>query len=670
MVATARPFSFLANEGLVKIPYYQRAYVWDVNHWDKLLTNLTDSLNSGTNPYLGTIILQKISDKPFGHLMVVDGQQRLTTLCLLLKALYHCLSPEYQEEIRLHNELFRCLYYKKDAIGGTRQVRIEHSKVDRKYFEEIIGSDNLPNEPTDNKIYRCFRHFIDKFNKKELNQRIELFNFLLRPSTEIMVVITLAESDDEQFIFDTMNTAGAKLSGADTIKNYLFRNRTFEADMLSHEEAEALYKKNWEAVFEIDEATVEFWSTVPKTNNHEKHDNIEILLRSMAIIDDYTFRADSLTKTYKEQIDLMNKQQIISLAESISEYAKLFKESIIYINKDKSDFFSYDDYEMRLFHILSEYGVTSFHPYILFLYRTYKDNDPALEAALHKLETMLVRRYICKGYTSNNYASLCKSLIQNPNDRDNIITHNTPSDNDLEKALEYMDTPKVARLVLFWVELYRRHSYGMYSEYADIDLPYIYTLEHIMPKTWETKWSTVRIVDDKGNPHGASSTYGKKYRNRHIHKIGNMTLLRNNRNDALANLDFATKVNGRNGYKRGQRYVRQIAGLRDHAELGITKIDIVTPFNLGDVIWNEERIRTRTSKITNHVKEMWPYACTKVKNKEDELVESIDLTEFVVADEPEVLTISEVVDKPVKPRRLAQKRRAPKRRFSLRKKFR
>ena len=115
-----------------------------------------------------------------------------------------------------------------------------------------------------------------------------------------------------------------------------------------------------------------------------------------------------------------------------------------------------------------------------------------------------------------------------------------------------------------------------------------------MPQKWEEYWANVPVVGDDGNII-TDSEAAKQYRYRAIYSIGNMTLLKSSLNTALRNYEFKRKIEGE-GRKRG---------IKHYAELGITKLDIVAPFDSGDVIWDETKIRERNNQIVNDVLKIW-----------------------------------------------------------------
>src|SRR4051812_21487499 len=131
MKAEAMSLTFLGNEGLVRIPFFQRGYVWNIENWDDILVDLLDF---DKNHFLGSLILKQLekqSGKP-KEVLVIDGQQRLTTLSVLVRALY----DSFEEETKKNSEfsIKNYLFFKKNQTDKDLFVKIEHSKIDRKYF--------------------------------------------------------------------------------------------------------------------------------------------------------------------------------------------------------------------------------------------------------------------------------------------------------------------------------------------------------------------------------------------------------------------------------------------------------------------------------------------------------------------------------------------------------
>lgn len=597
MKAEAMSLTFLGTEGLVKIPFFQRGYVWDITNWEEILTELLDFEKSH---FLGSLILKqqkRQTGKP-NEVLVIDGQQRLTTLSVLLRAIYNSFDEETQKNCE--SSLRNYLFFKKNQTDKYYFVKIEHSKIDKKYFQKVICNDITEDEyngivienpvtktqSIHNKVLQCFKYFTEKLKEIDEQKRIDLFNRLLDQDNKILVIIDLSEKEDEQAIFDTINSAGVRLSSADIIKNALFQKALDLFD--NTEEVETLYKEKWENVFSTDEDAINFWDT-PRATGRLMRDNIEILLHSISVIkgffDPDKHTLSDLSSLYKNYISKISKDDLKKFVEEISKYAKIFREKILVFNE--STLFNYQDYYTRLFHILGVCEISTFHPYILSLFFKYDSNETKLLEELHKIETLVVRRMITKSETKS-YNKMCKEFIKDNSAIDSKLAEQI--NDEVKNGLTSIGN-KNATLLLFWVELYRRANDNKQSVK---ELKYNYSLEHLMPQKWEEYWNNVAVVDANGNPI-TDKEVAKKERHSKIYHIGNMTLLNSSLNTSLRNHEFDRKIQGE-GRKKG---------IKDYADLGITRFDILTPFESGDKIWNEKKIIDRTESLATDIIKIW-----------------------------------------------------------------
>ena len=597
MKAEAMSLTFLGNEGLVRIPFFQRGYVWNIENWDDILTDLLDFEKSH---FLGSLILkqaEKQTGKP-KEVLVIDGQQRLTTLSVLLRALYNSFDEETQKNCE--SSIRNYLFFKKNQTDKDFFVKIEHSKIDKKRFQKVIKNEVTQDEydsivvenpatktiSKSNKVLQCFKYFSEKLKSVSVENRLELFNRLLDQENKILVLIDLSEKEDEQAIFDTINSAGVRLSSADIIKNALFQKALDLFD--SVEDVEILYKDHWEDVFSIDDDAINFWDT-PRATGRLMRDNIEILLHSISVIkgffDPDKHTLSDLSNLYKAYILKISKGDLESFIKEISKYAKLFREKILVFSS--STLFNYEDNYSRLFHILNICEISTFHPYILSLFYKYNNKENKLLEELHKIESLVIRRMITKSETKS-YNKMCKEFI-----KDNSIVDTKISEQAKGEVLNGLSSisNKNATLLLFWVELYQR---SIDSKQSVKELKYNYSLEHVMPQKWEEYWSNVDVFDTNGIVI-IDREIAKRERLSKIYSIGNMTLLNSSLNTSLRNYEFKRKIEGE-GRKRG---------IKHYADLGITRFDILDKYNNGDEIWNEQKINERTTNLANDILTIW-----------------------------------------------------------------
>ena len=598
MKANEKSLSFLMAEGSVKIPFFQRGYVWSIDNWKDLLEDLLDTRK---NAFLGSVILKQqpvISGQP-KEVLVIDGQQRLTTLSILLKALYDSLDLE--EQASSYNLLYPMLYYKRNPRDKEDLIKISHSHIDANSFDKIIRKpitdseyDSITVQNLDanimsnhNKILQCYKYYREYFKKSDEHLKTELFDRLLDGNKKILVVIDLDDTEDEQAIFDTINSAGVRLNGADIIKNALFQ-RAIILYGTNNTDVIELYNENWSNVFMKDSSTTQFWEATRQTGRLMR-DNIEILLHSIAVINSF-FDPDQHTLSdipnlYKKHIATMDTSALKSFLGEIASYAKLYRAKILTF--DNTTLFTFDNYEQRLFHILNRCEISTFHPYILYLYNEAEKNGTDPKADLTDLEKFILRRMVAKEETKS-YNKLCKMFIANKSSVNDYLEKIDTT--RITQGLRAI-TNKDAALVLFWIELHRR-STDMKESIKE--LKYNYSLEHIMPQKWEEYWGDEHVpyVDEFNNI--KTGSLNKEERQRIIYHIGNMTLLNKSLNTSLRNHSFDRKINGE-GLKKG---------IKAYSDLKITK-DIVKSFEDGKTIWNEHNIIKRTKQLEVEFNSIW-----------------------------------------------------------------
>lgn len=594
MEAKAKSFTFLADEGCVQIPFFQRGYVWNRNNWEDMLTDL---LEFNKSHFLGSLILKQqsaITGEP-KKVLVIDGQQRLTTLSILLKVIYDLFDEETKKNTC--NELLKYLFYKRYATDKKYIIKINHSRIDSLYFKRVIGEVNdgvISNFPINeisridekqNRILQCYKFFFDSLKTEPDEKKNMLFNHLLNSENKIIVLIDLSEHDNEQSIFDTINSAGIRLSGTDIVKNALFQRAM---ELIDKEDVVNLYEKYWEDLFAIDDDAINFWST-QKSTGRLMRDNSEILLQTIAVIkgifDPDKHTLSELPDLYKEKIRLSNVDEILGFIKEINEYAQIYRNNIPEF--DSSTLFCFDNNLQRVFHILDVCEISTFHPYVVFLIKQYSEDNSILNNKLYQLEKFIIQRVIAQKETKS-YNKLCKEFISN---EDFIIQKiNEIDKEELFSGIKNISN-KYATLLLFWIELSRRSNDKMQSVK---ELKYNYSLEHIMPQKWEEYWKDVKVYDDS-DQEILDLEQSKLTRNRRLYSLGNMTLLNSRLNTSLRNFNFQRKIEGE-GRKKG---------IRHYSELWITKKDIIDSYDNGQKEWNEKQIKIRELALTNEILEIW-----------------------------------------------------------------
>lgn len=604
MEAHGQPLRFLCDEQILEIPFFQRAYVWNDDNWKDLLEDL---LKTSGSHFLGSIILKRAksitgtADKA----IIIDGQQRLTTLSILIKALYDSI---YNKRAKLINDATEALFYTLKSSDSDYLLTINHSHNDRKQFEEVMGSvvDGEIKSPILSKlneikeddprllIKRCYNFFYTQLMSISNEERINLWDNLFDKNNKILVVIDLDDNDQEQKIFDTINSSGVRLTSTDIIKNALYQ-KLIELTKDSDKIAE-YYKRTWAETFEKDDSVVAYWNK-EKSMGRLWRQNSELLLQTVAIIKgifdvDKKHTIQQLADLYKTEIEDYTEQQLYDFIEEITKYANIYKEHIPDFNGKEN--FEYNNTEIeaveqRVLHILDKNDISTFNPYIIYIFNTYEGQDKVIIEKLREIEKYVMTYLITKKPTKN-FNKDCTTFINDKtgNEIKNRLKDFTNA--ELKAGIVSKVSNKLGAEILFWIELKRRLA----PKYDTKTLQFNYQLEHIMPQKWETNWSNVDYVDEQGNILQKNDD-NKSRRYEKVYSLGNMTLLNGRLNASISNNNFQKKMEG-DGKKKG---------VIKYSSLSVTKDDLVESIYNKGKQWNEQVIHERENYLGNEVVELW-----------------------------------------------------------------
>lgn len=613
MKAYGNSFSVIRNNYKYEIPFFQRRYVWDEDNWSELLESMS---NKDVCPFLGSIIIKENHDTK-GNLFwsVIDGQQRLTTLSILMRACFDklneykdadCYKSKYDDEDLFGDQVrmpFNQTTHYRDSLD-ERHTKIIHCFLDRKDYESVMRGDFKDTYNVDmkdsSKIIRCYAYFRKSIENMGLSSIQVVWNYITKKIDErdekgkYLVVIELGAYENEQAIFDTVNTAGVRLTCADTIKNSLFQKyidllrSSGLNESVAQEKATAYYKNKWENVFSKDQEIVTYWNSKRQVGRFFR-DNIEILLHSIAVIDEFfdpSKKLSELPQLYKEHINNMSCSDLEKFIDKIAQYADLYQTNIQNLDEKTRYSFDVNDYLPRLMHICDVLEISTFLPYVLYLLYNEKTNSNDPKDKLLKLEKYLLLHAIC-GETTKNYNNECVQLIKNNTNIDELFSK-CESINKIKYnyGIRNVYSNKLATLLLFWVELYKRSN-----SFADSkELNYVFTLEHIMPQKWKEYWSvqSLPVRDENGTVISDEET-AEKTRQAAVYEIGNMTLINSKLNTSLRNFEFSRKVKGE-GRKKG---------MGDLADCLITK-EVIKNNE-----WDEQNIRSRTEELSKDIIKIW-----------------------------------------------------------------
>ena len=594
------------------VPFFQRKYIWERENWEELFDGFADGEET---PFLGSIILKEIpAASGVTEMHIIDGQQRLTTVSLLAKAIYDSLPKETKKssDCGIRTDIQGILFYRENAADNFKDshIKIEHSRVDAEGYNRVICAEMLDEEGVDLKeineessnLLQCYKYFRGRLAGKTEKELTDLYNHIFDEKRMVLVLITLSLGDiNEQKIFDTINRAGVRLSVADIIKNHLFKICLDKAgsDERRQKEVIHIYETIWEEQFSRRQEDIQIWEQSCLLDKIERN-NQEFLLYCVACIKwpEEEHSLINLEAVYEKHIHRYGYKELTDFIKDVCTYAGIFRRFVLEFRRKLENgdiFFKHKDPVTRLFLILDRFQIHWFYPYVLMRLKEAEQDiyDESLVRDFGILESFLVRRRLsskkstdyqkkCRQILKEGAAALVKEELNGPKSK--------MGDKDL---LPYLSTvpDDTARVILFCIELYRCRD-----ESKDVNsLEYRYTVEHIMPQKWETHWKGVPILRD-GKVLKPESKVGISFRNQWIQALGNKTLLTHRLNASLQNVNFPEKI-GEPGEDK--------PGYRTHTSLSITR-ELVEQFDRGDKVWDEPHIMERTRKMYEDILEIWP----------------------------------------------------------------
>ncbi|KSU64622.1 hypothetical protein AS034_01950 [[Bacillus] enclensis] len=545
---------FLQGPKQFIIPIYQRKYSWTLEQCRQLWNDIIRASNDDEikGHFVGSVVyiekgLYQISAVP--QLLVIDGQQRMTTLTLLLLALGKAIKSN--EEI---HEITSKKIKNRYLVNNDEEDDLYHkmllTKSDKETLLSLIEDRDLPDEYS-TRVFENFRFFIDQIYKSGIN-----LNKLYHGINKLIVVdISLdRDHDNPQLIFESLNSTGLELSQADLIRNYVLMK-------LEPKEQELLYKNYW----------------YPMEKGFGNYNESSIFDRFMR---DYltlkTGRIPNIKKVYsefKEYASRQNDSTIEDILRDIYKYSKYFVRLAFQTERDQEINDILKD--------INSLKVDVSYPFLLEVYDDYnnqiltKDNFLSI---LKLVESYVFRRAIC-GIPTNSlnktFSTLSKEL-----DNDKYVESMQAAFILKDSYKRFPDNDEFTReLKVKDIYNFRNRNYILRKlenenrkEIVNIEA---YTIEHIMPqnKNLSDEWRE-QLGEDWEN-------IQKKY----LHTLGNLTLTRYN--SELSDRPFIIK--------------RDIEGGFADSPLRLNK-------GLGQLEeWNEEEIIKRGKRLVEKAISIWGY---------------------------------------------------------------
>jgi len=582
---------FLGNPDLqFVIPVYQRNYDWSNENcaqlWDDLLTLATTKKNTHFMGALVTIYNVDGSDKEY---VIIDGQQRLTTISLLLLALHNTMKKgEVSADFDAQQIMEQYLVNK---WSEKRRIKLKPIHKDNDAFIALFEGKY---EGTDSNIFKNY----DFLKKKIKNMNItplQLFEAIKK--LEVVEIEVKSSDDNPQLIFESINSTGVSLSEADLVRNFVLMNQNSKTQ-------EEFYKKYWN----------------PMEENTKCHSVSEFLKDYLTYKERIFIKQNKIYRAFKKYTFVNSKITIEELLSDLLKFSEYYKsiingsvqESIVKFNLDRLNFLE----------------MTVVYPFLIEVWDDWRNKlitDKQVSEILNVLEIFIFRRAMCDVPTN----ALNKIFMVLGKDLKKIM--NGSYDNYVD-ALKYLLSTKKGSQRFpqdeeFIERLKNRNVYNLQSKTKlhllqslenfenkeQVDLKRLIdeqkvNIEHVMPQTLSRQWQDV--LGEK------FSQIHEKY----LNTIGNLTLT--GYNSEMSNKSFLEKRDMENGFRQSRFMMNKYLAEQEE--------------------WNEDKIVERAQILTQKAIKIWPALSTEFKpQKDSSRLISLDDDYDITGEKPESLIIDD-----------------------------
>jgi hypothetical protein len=566
------------------VPPYQRPYVWTEElQWEPFwedIERMTDSRLAGEDQrhFLGAIVIRR-EKTPVGGITewsVIDGQQRLTTLQLLMSALAAAAAAAgLKLEKKRIDQLIR--HPEHDAVGDDR-FKFWPTSVNQVAFRDVLeaAENGLATvddpENTVHEAWAFFHERCEAYSRAEgatADEAAQRYVALRESVAGLLQIVTisLAKDDPAQLIFETLNARGTPLLAMDLVKNALFDRASATGVSVAD-----VHDKHWHPQL----GDADYWSREQRLGRVLVPRSEAFLFHWLVMQTGRVVSAEELFETFRRDV----------LGSPLADNPVGLIEIL---NRDAAVLRSFDDLPpaeragRRLLATFEALDTTTMVPVAMLLFRS--SMDPGRRArALSAMESYLVRRLL-RGLSTKNYSQLAARLVSaaraDPAAVDNRIieellssesdTYRWPTDDELATHLKSQSlygwvAQKRIAFVLREIERAKRSTKS-----EPLDLPVKLEVEHVMPQSWQTHWPV------PNNPEAVQR------RNAHVNLLGNLTLVTGSLNGSMSNAAWDKKK----------------SALDEHSLLLLNRELVKEPS------WDEQSIEARSGNLTAHVLAIW-----------------------------------------------------------------
>lgn len=593
------------NNVLYTIPKYQRVYTWNKKQWDTLFNDIVEN---DPGYFLGSIIcvntkrnvLETTTDE------IIDGQQRITSLSILLLCLYEKINNIYDELddeekadlINIKRELVTTSADdKKISLPRLTPQVGEFNKDD--YFSLLFDNGLLREaekrpKAGKRKLYKAYKQFsnnIDDYiedrrnNSEDFSLKKELFSLEKKFNAANLVVIQVETNKEAYMLFESLNDRGVPLSAIDLLKNILIR--VSDDEDKASDDTYATWNRILSYLGDEDNARERFFRYYYDTYREEINKPYKVTGRQK-----YYFGTVATKSTILDIYEKLIEDNYKDFLSNIEKEARTYS---ILINNAKEE----DIINVLAQPLLNLERIQGAPAYILLMYLiSNKDkceiDDNKIQQIVNYIISFFVRRNITDFPNTRNLVKIFMDTVDiaKHNKGDDLykkiteyLKNNSSSDEEFEKKLNgplYLDNPDATRFILCHYE----DTYKTKEHYTDLwsrdeKDKYIWTIEHIFPEgdNIPNHWIDMIANGDR--------ELAYKYLDEYVHTLGNLTITGYNSN--LGNKSFEEKKNRKKdgkeiGYKNGLKLNEDVVNQEK---------------------WTIDNIANRTNKFVKYILEQF-----------------------------------------------------------------
>lgn len=581
------------------VPLYQRPYVWsEEEQWGPLWADIRriaehrlGSVGTLATHFLGAVVTQQADMQPVGvqEFLIVDGQQRLTTLQLILDATAAAFRSRElsaltgQLEFLTHNS---AMFLGSDQPG----LKLRHTNRDRAAFQEVMQADPPIDygalSHRDSLLVKAHEFFYGRVGKwldegPELAAvRADALSVALQNALEL-VVIQLSANEDSQEIFETLNARGTPLTAADLIKNFVFQRLKQEG-----EDEERAYRELWP--FEA-----KFWEAEVSVGRYATTRSAVFLSQWLVSRVGKEISPRSTFTRFKFFVEHETSLSMVELLRLISDQAHTYQQLTERAANPHADLSRLELHMYRM--SVAQVEITK--PIVLWLTEPGAGYSTAVaDRVVGMVESWIVRRRLLRlqssdlGRIAADLVSTARGVAESDvvDVVERFLTGQQyastywPGDAEITAALatehfyRRFSQPMQRMLLQAAEDWYRGYTSPGPSKTGVRVLRDKQQVEHILPRGWRANWPVASAADEAD-------------RDDHVHRLGNLTLLTGSLNASVSNSQWLGE--------KGKR-----AALDRH-DVFLMNRAIVIRSASG---WDESMIDDRTAELTRAFLETWP----------------------------------------------------------------